>query len=69
MPASVSPIECEQEVLLLLWRSLTLNRPFVDRLLTSSPLPELLCALCSLLLSWADDRCDLPPSPAFSFLL
>jgi len=59
LPSSITPLEAEQEVLLLLWACLSYNPDFVTALIGSADLPELVLSLGYLILCWVHDPSSL----------
>ena len=55
LPGSLVSLDCQQELLLLLWKFAHHSRPFLLALLASPQLPDVLMALCFCVLSWAHD--------------
>ena len=55
LPSSQLSLECHEELLVLLWKCLSLNHAFLATLLASDALPDVLAALAYGVLSWAED--------------
>ena len=55
LPGSLVALECEQELLLLLWTFAHHSRAFLRALLASPELADVLMAVCYCVLSWASD--------------
>ena len=55
LPSSQLSLECHEELLVLLWKCLSLNHAFLATLLASDALPDVLAALAYGILSWAED--------------
>ena len=55
LPSSQLSLECHEELLVLLWKCLSLNHAFLATLLASDALPDVLAALAFGILSWAED--------------
>ena len=55
LPGSSVALDCQQELLLLLWKFVHGSRPFLLALLLSPDLPDVLMALCYCVLSWSHD--------------
>ena len=55
LPSSTKPVECEQELVLLLWLALSLNGNLVAALVADGMLPNLIASLCHLIFAWGGD--------------
>ena len=59
LPSALAPVECEQEVLLLLWACLTHNADFGATLVASGARAEIALALANLVFAWAHEPASL----------
>ena len=55
LPSSVHPVQCEHELVLLLWITLSLNRKCVLAVCSHDLLPHLITSLCHLVFLWLND--------------
>eukprot|EP00967_Tisochrysis_lutea_P138210 scaffold249072_cov30-Tisochrysis_lutea.AAC.2 len=55
LPSALVELDCLQELLLLLWRFLSLNRRFAETLLDAPEVADVVLSLCYFILSWCDD--------------
>lgn len=55
LPSALVALHCQQELLLLLWRFLSLNRPFCELLVDAEELADVVLALGYFVLSWRDE--------------
>uniref|UniRef100_A0A7S3BE63 Dymeclin n=1 Tax=Haptolina ericina TaxID=156174 RepID=A0A7S3BE63_9EUKA len=56
LPSSIAALDCQQELIVLLWKFITLNRHFLAALLANpARLHDVILSLCHYILIWVDD--------------